>query len=767
MLFMNEKKLSKLESEQIDDDFEKMLQDFINQEFDGDRDLDENTNSDDSDADDDTNDFDDSDDEDLPQEENPKPKPWRNIDGKASFALSVCVHEDFDKSYYCSGPVTVHIETVDEALPATDRFKCYVFTEDYFPMCDILGEYEVKRSGNELDYVIPCSRIWLPGRYILFVRDDDDALVRLEFQYDENRETNFDQAFFTMPCCIDDVLTTNIVRDTYWQQLAIVPGMSQFRRKVMESHHLGVYNEVRKEFDAQPVNESKNLLICTRNKDLTRQHLSDFRMLFDYQHSLEYVDCATLYDPACNNPYEHLGSLLCSLNSEVICLTGLSALLTTGGKIIVKRILDRVRESPYQNPLWLCGARQEIKTIFEQFPSMKELFTSESWIDQEPYTAFELVQAFFMLLDAENLTPSVAFKDAVTRAILQGYDQGTLINWSLSDIRRLIVDDIRPRYTKRILKDFNFDILPLLVPEDVDTSLLVSSTETFEDCMDELNKMVGLDKVKKGIATMANNTRFLLRRRRKGLHTSEEFNYHCIFTGNPGTGKTTVARMLGRMYHSLGLLSKGEVIAVDRTRLVGRFIGETEENMKAVLEEARGNVLFIDEAYNLYDGSGDRKDFGARVIDSLLTVLSQPDPDMLVVFAGYEKEMDAMLATNPGLNGRFPYKYKFSDYNPEQLMEIADRLLKRDEYILTDEASAILKDCITQTYASRNANFSNARWVEQFVRNGIIPAMADRLVATDSDDYQSIEASDIRLAYEKFNPKATELKPRRKVGFSA
>ena len=90
--------------------------------------------------------------------------------------------------------------------------------------------------------------------------------------------------------------------------------------------------------------------------------------------------------------------------------------------------------------------------------------------------------------------------------------------------------------------------------------------------------------------------------------------------------------------------------------------------MKAVLEEARGNVLFIDEAYNLYDGSGDRKDFGARVLDSLLTVLSQPNPDMLIVFAGYEKEMDAMLNTNPGLTGRFPYKYRFADYNADQLM---------------------------------------------------------------------------------------------------
>ena len=330
-----------------------------------------------------------------------------------------------------------------------------------------------------------------------------------------------------------------------------------------------------------------------------------------------------------------------------------------------------------------------------------------------------------------------------------------------------MAEEIRPRYVKRTMEDFDFDEVPLLSTDDIDASLFAPSRETFEQCMAELNAMVGLDEVKQGIQTMANNTRFFLERRRRGLPTTGDMAYHCIFTGNPGTGKTTVARQLGRIYHTLGLLSRGEVIAVDRTRLVGRYIGETEENMKAVLEEARGNVLFIDEAYNLYDGSGDRKDFGARVIDSLLTVLSQPDPDMLIVFAGYEKEMDAMLNTNPGLMGRFPYKYKFKDYNAGQLMEIANRLFERDAYILTDEASALLQKTIAQTLSQPTANFGNARWMEQYIQNGIIPAMADRLAATASGDYQHIEASDILKAYERFNPKAVELKPRRKVGFSA
>ena len=225
--------------------------------------------------------------------------------------------------------------------------------------------------------------------------------------------------------------------------------------------------------------------------------------------------------------------------------------------------------------------------------------------------------------------------------------------------------------------------------------------------------------------------------------------------------------MIGRIYHSLGVLSKGEVICADRTRLVGRYVGETENNMKIVLAEAHGNVLFIDEAYNLYEGTIDRKDYGAKVIDSLLTILSQPNPDMVIIFAGYEKEMDAMLNSNPGLMGRFPYKYRFSDYDADQLMEIALHLFAKDEYIISDDAKVILQQKICDTLVQRTKNFGNARWVEQFIRNGIIPAMANRVTLDAVKDYQHVLALDIEEGYKKFNPRMIELKPRRQVGFNS
>ena len=309
-----------------------------------------------------------------------------------------------------------------------------------------------------------------------------------------------------------------------------------------------------------------------------------------------------------------------------------------------------------------------------------------------------------------------------------------------------------------------------LKADDIDFTQLYGRLSGYEESLQELNQMVGLDNIKKSITTIAHQVRIFAERRQQGLPTNTKDVLHAVYTGSPGTGKTTVAKMLGRIYHQLGLLSKGEAICVDRSRIVGRFIGDTEDNVKNLLREAQGNVLFIDEAYSLYSSEG-TNDYGRRAVESLLTSLSEKNPDMLVIFAGYKEEMDRLMTMNPGLVGRFPYKFHFRDYTADELMQIAQSLLARDEYMLTDEAEALLLQTIRDTVAQKNKNFGNARWIEQYVSNGIIPALADRLASTahpfTREVYQRIEATDIQRAYEKFNPKTIELKPCRQVGFSA
>lgn len=677
-----------------------------------------------------------------------------------------------DSADYTDGCIIVNIQARKGSMIKEGRFTCFVYTENYSPMCNSDVSYKFNRENSiNVSIVMLSFRIWLPGKYFLLLRDKNNgALARVDFEVDKSMNILQQPMKKRAICSIEDILTTSVENtESSWDVLSTTPGTSELRLYALESRRLKIYNEFRKGLSGRELNVSRNLLIYTTNRDWNAEILQSFQKLAVPGYYYIHVDCNTLYNAALQNPYEPLNEKLNNTTKQVICLTNPVALLSTGGKVVTRQIVEKICEDQEKYKLWLCGGKQEIQSVLDVYPSLKDLFMSSNALSQQPYSGFELVQAFFKELDNEHLDPSEATMDALARAILEHHEKGCFSTWSLSSIRRYIAEEVSPRYLSRAIHDIMAEKegLPKLPIEDIPLDLLPNSTSEFEDSIRELNEMVGLDDIKKSITTMANQSRFFIERSKAGFHTSNVAAQHAIFTGNPGTGKTTVARMLGKIYHSLGLLSKGDVICADRTRLIGRYIGETEENMKAVLEEARGNVLFIDEAYNLYEGTADRKDYGSKVIDSLLTVLSQPNPDMIIIFAGYEKEMDAMLNSNPGLMGRFPYKYRFSDYDADQLMEIALHLFEKDDYILSDEAQGVLHQKICDTLSQRTRNFGNARWVEQFIRNGIIPAMANRVTHDAIKDYQHIQTSDIEEGYKKFNPRMIELKPRHQVGFNS
>ena len=675
-------------------------------------------------------------------------------------------------SAYTDGSIIVNIQARKGSMIKEGRFTCFVYSDDYSPMCNSDVTYKFNRENSiNVSIVMLSFRIWLPGKYFLLLRDrNNGALARIDFEADKS--LNVIQQPLTMCpiCSLEDILTTSIENtESSWDVLSTTPGTSELRKYALESRQLKIYNEFRKGLSGRELRVSRNLLIYTTNRDWDAEILQSFQKLAVPGYYYIHVDCNTLYNAALQNPFEPLNEKLNNTTNQIFCLTSPGALLSTGGKVVTRQIVEKICEDKEKYKLWLCGGQQEIESVLDVYPSLKELFMSGNVLRQHPYTGFELVQAFIKELDNEHLDPSETTMDALARAILEHHEHGCFSTWSLSSIRRYVAEEVSPRYLSRALKGIMSEKgeLPKLPIEDIPLDLLPNSTSEFEDSIRELNEMVGLDDIKKSISTMANQSRFFIERIKAGFHTSNKAAQHAIFTGNPGTGKTTVARMLGKIYHSIGLLSKGDVICADRTRLVGRYIGETEENMKAVLEEARGNVLFIDEAYNLYKGTVDRKDYGAKVIDSLLTVLSQPNPDLVIIFAGYEKEMDAMLTSNPGLMGRFPYKYRFSDYDADQLMEIALHIFAKDDYVIANDAKTILQQKISETLAQRTKNFGNARWVEQFIRNGIIPAMANRVILEPVKDFQHILASDVEEGYKKFNPRMIELKPRRQVGFNS
>lgn len=250
--------------------------------------------------------------------------------------------------------------------------------------------------------------------------------------------------------------------------------------------------------------------------------------------------------------------------------------------------------------------------------------------------------------------------------------------------------------------------------------------------IERLESLVGLENIKESIMAHASLVNLNKRRMELGL-----FNHmppmHMVFTGNPGTGKTTVAELIGEIYYGMGVLSSGHLVEVDRSKLVGQYIGDTEKNTLNAIKSAAGGVLFIDEAYNLFADDTDTRDYGHRVIETLLTYLSMEQTNMIVVLAGYTIEMENLLKSNPGLKSRFSYIFHFNDYTPEQLMKIGGFVMKKEQYKITPEAEKKLTQYVINAYNNKDEHFGNGRFITRLLTTRIIPNVSDRLYRMKAD----------------------------------
>lgn len=262
-----------------------------------------------------------------------------------------------------------------------------------------------------------------------------------------------------------------------------------------------------------------------------------------------------------------------------------------------------------------------------------------------------------------------------------------------------------------------------------------------------LDKMIGLGSVKEKLVTYEHLVRFNKLRRDSGLPTPS-IPLHAMFLGAPGTGKTTVAKMMGKMLADTGVLSYGHVVVKERSKLIGQFYSNEEKNTLRAIEDAQGGILFIDEAYQLYQPH-DPKDPGKFVIETLMTALADESKrDWMLILAGYPDEMRKMFEMNPGLKSRIPDSniYVFDDYTAGELMCIAENYLERNQYTLTAEAREALTLRLRSDYEQRDKSFGNARHVVNMIETDILPAMAARVVQTGESDVKvltEIQACDI------------------------
>jgi len=265
------------------------------------------------------------------------------------------------------------------------------------------------------------------------------------------------------------------------------------------------------------------------------------------------------------------------------------------------------------------------------------------------------------------------------------------------------------------------DFLPMLqlefFPDAEDTAAVVkpaSIEETNKKVAEELNELIGLEAIKEKIKEYTKYLEFIQLRKKKGLADTESINLHAVFKGNPGTGKTTVARLLGKIYKDMGLLKKGHVHEVDRADLVAEFIGQTAPKTKEAIKKAKDGILFIDEAYSLARKDDDSKDFGKEAIEVILKEMSDHD-DFAVIVAGYPEEMSNFVESNPGLKSRFSMTYDFPDYVPQELIEIADFTASKKGVSLEAAAREYLYKKLVESYRERDKFFGNARMVNSLI----------------------------------------------------
>ncbi|MBF2029536.1 MAG: AAA family ATPase [Oscillatoriales cyanobacterium C42_A2020_001] len=254
----------------------------------------------------------------------------------------------------------------------------------------------------------------------------------------------------------------------------------------------------------------------------------------------------------------------------------------------------------------------------------------------------------------------------------------------------------------------------------------LEETENLETLLSKLDQLTGLPNVKAEVRKLVNLVRVQQLRRERGLATPP-LSLHLVFTGNPGTGKITVARLISQIYKALGLLSKGHVVEVDRSGLVAGFVGQTALKVKDVVTSAKGGILFIDEAYTLVSGVSNGSDFGREAIDTLLKAMEDHRDDFVVIVAGYPEQMSAFLSSNPGLQSRFNKHIAFDDYTINELSEILQNLCASSGYFLNEAAvhyaTELLQDLVNQDPVA----FGNARGVRNLFEQAIA-AQASRVI---------------------------------------
>ena len=354
----------------------------------------------------------------------------------------------------------------------------------------------------------------------------------------------------------------------------------------------------------------------------------------------------------------------------------------------------------------------------------------------EDYTEEEIVGIGLLGLDRYNYKLDREYYSQVVKELYKDND-GSNGRW-IRNINEKIITNMSTRVARE-----DGEVLDEITNEDISKLVEQDARYTSEkDAMTELNKLIGIKKVKEQVEQFVALAEVNKRRAEQGK-TNSSFSLHSMFLGNPGTGKTTVARLVGKVLYQKGVISEDKLVEVSRTDLVAGYVGQTTEKTRKVLESALGGVLFIDEAYTL--NSGGSNDFGQEALDEILKFMEDHRDDIIIIFAGYTKEMGEFLNMNSGLRSRIPNTFDFEDYREEEIVEIGLLGLDKYGYELDREYYG---EVVKNLY--RNNDGSNGRWVRN-INEKIITNMSTRIAREGGDNLDEITNEDIEKVKERID----------------